>query len=82
VIALLQHLRRYVGLFKGKELANHGNQLLLLEKHGNLVDGWHVPDNKDLLVFNLAEMGNFLHSGGIEFAFATAGNLYLLGIHT
>lgn len=51
----------------------------MLEKHGYLVDGWHIPDDENLLVFDLAEVGNLLYGRGFEFALATASNLALLG---
>jgi hypothetical protein len=53
----------------------------LLEEHRYLVDGWHVTDNENLLVFDLAEVGNLLDGGSFELAFAAAGNLELSVIH-
>jgi len=49
----------------------------LFEKHRYLVDGWHVTDNKDLFVLDLAKVGDLLDSGGFKFALAAAGNLVL-----
>jgi hypothetical protein len=52
----------------------------LLEKHRDLIDGWHVSDDQNLLVLDLAKVGNLLDGGGFELAFATAGNLKLSAI--
>jgi hypothetical protein len=75
MVSLLQHLRRDFDLIQREEIADHRDQSLLLKEHGDLVGGWHVSDDQNLLVIDLAEVGDLLDGGGFEFAFATTGNL-------
>ena len=80
LVALLCHGARDGEPLEGEELADEGDQPLLLEEHGDLVDGGHVLDDDDLLRLDLAEVGQLLNDRGLERALATAGNL--AGQHT
>lgn len=62
-------------------LAQEGDEVLLLQKEGNLVDGGHVTNDEDLGHVDLAEEGNLLDRGLLERLLATAGNLGVLGVH-
>jgi hypothetical protein len=75
VITLFQHGRGDLKGIKRKELADHGNEILLLKKQGDLVDRWHVSDDHDLLGIDLTEVGNLLDRRGLKVSLAATGNL-------
>jgi hypothetical protein len=76
LVTLLCHGLGDGDLFQGKEFANKGHQLLLLQEHGHLVDGRHVLDHDHLLRLDLAEVGQLLDDRRLEFALAAAGDLH------
>lgn len=56
-------------------LAEPGDQTLLAQEEGNLVDGGHVTDHQNLGDVNLAEERDLADGGLHEGLFASAGNL-------
>lgn len=78
-LALLSHGRSNLKLLEGEALAKKLKKTLLLEEERDLVDGVHVADANDLLVFDLAASGDLCDGSNIEFPFAAAGNLETLG---
>jgi hypothetical protein len=82
LVAFLLHGRCDLERVEGEELADHGDQLLLLEEHGHLVDGWHIPDYDNLLGVDLAEMRNLLYRRGLKVPLASTGDLETISIHS
>lgn len=76
LVTLLCHGPGDGDLVQGKEFADKGHQLLLLQEHGHLVDGGHVLDHDNLLRLDLAEVGQLLDDRRLEFALAAAGDLH------
>jgi hypothetical protein len=77
-LALLGHGRSNLELLKGETLAQKLKKTLLLEKERDLVDGVHVADANDLLIFDLAASGDLCDGGNVKLSFATASNLDML----
>jgi hypothetical protein len=75
MLALLNHGRGNGNSIEGKKLADRGNEVLLLQKHRYLVNGWHISNDYNLLGVNQAEVSNLLNSTALEVDFASAGDL-------
>jgi hypothetical protein len=80
LVAFLLHDGRDLERVEGEELAHHGDELLLLEKHGHLVDGRHVAHDNDLFGVDLAEVRYLLDGRGLEVALASTGDLEMVSI--
>lgn len=74
-LALLNVGRRNVDLVEQQSWGEEVDQILVIQKDGNVVGGANIVDGDDLLVVDVAKQGNLLDGSRVEDLFATARNL-------